>query len=764
MQETIDTSAFLQYLQGLDFYDSQVVHIQYLPPRKARYGELNYPLPLPLHNQLDNAGYLPLYTHQASAVQTVRLGRHVMVVTPAASGKTMCYNLPVVEAMLNRKSCRALYLFPTKALAHDQLSSVRKLTAFTSAIKSAAFDGDTPHSERAWIRKNAHIIITNPDMLSLGILPNHTTWSKFFCNLKYIVVDEAHVYRGVFGSHVSNVLRRLRRICSYYNSWPQFICCSATIANPGEHIERLVGVPFDVIDKDGSHRAGKHFVFWNPPFIDESKTARRSANSESSFLFSELVRQDIRTIVFARTRRLTELICNYARDRLNATKAGKISPYRAGYLPEERREIERDLLEGNLIGVVATTALELGVDIGDLDATVLTGYPGSIASTWQQVGRSGRRGNHSTSFLIGLNNPLDQYFMRHPDSFFERGYENALTNPDNPHVLKPHVLCAAWELPISGSDVDFFGDNLHTVCRELEQEGFFKLRAERWYVAPSVSYPAEKVNIRSASSYQYSIFDVTNGYRLMETVDGNIAPSQIHPGAIYLHRGESFLITELDYITHRALAVSTKVPYYTQAREINDLRIIEVTHEKRLKSVGIYLGKVEVSSTVISYKKKLQFSEEVIGEDPLDMAPQSFETVAFWFDIPLVSTEELSRHQLDLAGGLHAAEHASIAMLPLFALCDRNDIGGVSTPYHPDTGMSQVFIYDAHPGGTGIAEKGFELIVDLLSVTLGAIEGCPCEAGCPSCIQSPKCGNNNDPLDKKAAQIILNQLLKECAE
>jgi DEAD/DEAH box helicase domain-containing protein len=557
------------------------------------------------------------------------------------------------------------------------------------------------------------------------------------------------------------VLRRLRRLSALYGANPQFICCSATIANPGEHIERLVDLPFEVVDEDGSPHGGKDFVFWNPPVIDRARATRRSPNTEATLLLTELVSGGWRTITFARTRKLTELIYIYTREQLakdRADLAQRIKPYRAGYLPEERRQIERQLFEGDLLGAVATTALELGIDIGSLDATVLTGYPGSIASTWQQAGRSGRGGERSLSFLIALDNPLDQYFMRHPEAFFGKGFEYVLINQANPYILKHHLLCAAWERPLDDRDGDIFGTSFARARDELVDEGLLRNRQRRYYPSPRLTYPAEGVNIRSASSDRYTVVDVSQGNREMETVEAAMAFFQIHPGAIYLHQGESFLVSELDIPSRTAYARPIDADYYTQIKDTTDLSISKVNLEKEALGVKVHLGEVTVTTTVMSFRKRRQFTEEIIGEEPLDLPSQTFPTIALWFDIPSHVLPRLATRRLDLAGGLHAAEHAAIALLPLFALCDRNDIGGLSTPAHPDTGNAQIFIYDAYPGGIGIAEKGFELIEQLWQATLKAISECPCESGCPSCIQSPKCGNNNEPLDKRAAQLILEAL------
>lgn len=753
--------AFLHHLMTLPDYRQQIAHIQRIPPRAASFGELDNPLHPALQSRLESLGMSSLYTHQARAINTARCGKNVMVATASASGKTLCYNLTVLEAILNDRRSRALYLFPTKALAQDQLRSLSELACpeLVSYEACATFDGDTPRSERRGIKSRAGIVLANPDMLHLGILPNHGSWSRLFSNLRYVVVDEAHVYRGVFGSHVANILRRLRRLCTLYGSNPQFICCSATIANPKEHAEKLVGLPFELVNEDGSPQGHKSFVFWNPPIIDEAKTSRRSSNSEATFLFTELIRNSIRSLVFARTRKLTELIYVYSREQLGVPLAEQIKPYRAGYLPEDRRQIERELFDGQLLGVVATTALELGIDIGDLEATVLTGYPGSIASAWQQAGRSGRGSGGSLSFLVALDNPLDQYLMHHPEFFFGKSFENALIDSGNVNILKPHLLCAAREKPLSNGDGEFFGDAFDKTTSELEVEGKLRRRNQNWYVSPSIAHPAQEINIRSTLDRNYTVIDASSGYELLETVEASVAFFQIHPGAIYLHRGESYLVSELDLGNRVAVVAPTTVPYYTQTKELTDITILKTERDKSCSGIKVSLGEVDVTNTVVGFKKKMQFTEEVIGEEPLDLPPQRFLTKALWFDLPQGAVDQVAEAALDFAGGLHAVEHAAIAMLPLFALCDRNDIGGVSTSFHPDTGKAQIFIYDAYPGGVGIAEKGFEVITDLWSATLKAIKECPCQEGCPGCVQSPKCGNNNEPLDKKAALILLRGLL-----
>jgi len=755
----VDAAVFLHHLVSAPDYEGQVAHVERIARQSAAYGTLSTTIEPALQTRLESTGVHHLYKHQASALQAVFIGEHVMIATPSASGKTLCYQVATLNALLRDSNSRALYLFPTKALAQDQLRSLTELACPDPVAPNefATFDGDTPQRERSKVRRRAKVVLTNPDMLHLGILPNHQSWAKLFRNLNYVVVDEAHVYRGVFGSHMANVMRRLRRICALYGSSPRFICCSATIANPGEHAEKLIGVPFAVVDEDVSPHGEKYFVFWNPPPLDKAKNARRSANSEAAALLRELVKRDIRSLVFARTRKLAELIYIYARGQLPPALADRIMPYRAGYLPEDRRRIERQFFDGSLLALVATTALELGIDIGDLDATVLTGYPGSIASAWQQAGRSGRNEASSLSFLIAQDNPLDQYLMRQPQFFFSRSFDNALIDPSNRYILKPHLLCAAWEKPVEDQDRNLFGDIGGSVA-ELEQAGTLRKREQKWYPSPSVYYPARDVNLRAARE-GYAIVDSSRGC-LLETVEASVAFSQIHPGAIYLHQGESYLIGSLDLVACVAHAAPSAVDYHTQAMELTDIRITRPARQKEHAGTTVGFGDVTVTSHVRSYLKKRQSSEEIIGEEPLDLPSQVFSTRALWFDLPPDAMQTIADAGLDLHGGLHACEHAAIGILPLFALCDRNDIGGVSTPFHPDTGKPQIFIYDAYPGGIGIAERGFDIVVELWKATLKLIQECPCSDGCPSCIQSPKCGNNNQPLDKSAAVLLLRGLLR----
>ncbi len=758
-----DIAHLPDYLKVLLDYQDRIVYSKVLPARDALHSPLQNNLYPTLEKRLKEAGLLPLYIHQAKAIDKILEGNNVIISTPSASGKSLCYNIPVLNSLLQDKNSCAFYIFPTKALAQDQMKGLIQL-ASPSLLKErevSTFDGDTLPEERAVIKKTTRIILTNPDMLHVGILPNHATWSAFIRQLKYVVIDESHIYRGVFGSHVAQVIHRLRRLCALYGAKPVFISCSATIANPGEHAERLVGLPFTVVNEDGSPHGDKFFIFWNPPLVDKIRNLRRSPLGESSMLLAELLKNNIRTLDFSHTRKTTELIYIYARQRLEKDfpeLAARLSPYRAGYLPHERRRIEQELFRGKLLGVVATSALELGVDIGDLEATVLTGYPGNLSSAWQQAGRSGRRKGHSLSVLIGANNPLDQYLMTHPDYFFTKPFEHAYINVDNMYILKPHILCAAWERTLEQRDSQYFGSSYTQAVQELEKEGLLKQARNRWFLSPQVHYPSQDINLRMASSDSFAIINAEKGYELLEKVEASRAFLQAHQGAIYLHQGESYEIKRIDLDNHIAYAAPTDVDYYTQAKELTDISIIKALKEKQEGGVAVYWGEVEVASQVLSFSRKKQHTDEVLNEEFLDLPEQKYITAALWFDISEKALGELTRLGMEPAGGLHALEHAAIGLLPLFALCDRNDIGGVSTPLHRQTDKPQIFIYDGYPGGIGITEKGYEIIKELWQATEKAIADCPCLDGCPSCIQSPKCGNNNEPLDKKAALFLLKVL------
>jgi DEAD/DEAH box helicase domain-containing protein len=768
----VDTEGFLAYLRSRPGYREQIAHVEQMPARTARPSALKTALHPLLPLALELHGLTPLYSHQTQAIDALLAGRNVVLATGPASGKSLAYNAPVLDAYLKDHGARAIYLFPTKALAQDQLRALKDLTSsLPQRPVVATYDGDTPGHERAAVRKSADILLTNPEMLHLGILPNHRQWSAFLRRLRYVVVDEAHVYRGVFGSHVALLLRRLRRVCRLYGAEPQFVLTSATLGNPRAHAEALTGLRMEAVTEDGAPFGGRDFALWNPPLIDEAKSTRRSPMREGTEVFTQLVASGTRTLAFVRSRQTAELVYKYAREDLanqRSPLAGRISPYRAGYIAEERREIEKALTEGQLVGVVATTALELGIDIGDLDATVLNGYPGSLAATFQQAGRAGRRGERALSVLVASENPLEQYLVRHPDILFKRGVEYALVSTTNPRILGPHLLCAAYESPLSPSDAALFGgEAFDRATAALAAEGrLLERRREttgiRWHVSPTEGYPAEHVHLRSTSGETFALVDRSSG-RLLETIGREEALSNAHPGAVYLHRGEEFIVDDLDLAARTAYLSPARLPYYTQSLEDTDLRIAQPLASKREGATEVHLGEVEVTRTVVGYRRKRHDSSQVLSIDYLDLPPRDFPTVAVWWTVSQGVIEELKGRNLDVAGGLHACEHAAIGLLPLFALCDRWDIGGLSTPLHPDTSQATIFIYDGHPGGVGITERGYEIVRDLWQATLDLLRECPCEAGCPSCVQSPKCGNNNEPLDKEAARVILERLLGEGA-
>ena len=754
----MDVRAFLDEIRRSPAYQGQIVHERFLPPRPARYGALHPPLPDVLTQALARQGITGFYRHQSEAVTAVRAGGHTVVVTATASGKTLTYNLPVLETLLADPSARALYVYPTKALAQDQHDALAEFGV--AGLRFGTYDGDTPQPTRRELREHAQIILTNPDMLHVGILPQHARWRGVFAHLRYVVIDDAHVYRGVFGSHVANVIRRLRRVCRLHGSAPVFILTSATMANPKEFAEGLLGLPVRVIDDDGAPSGPKWFVLWNPPLIDDARTRRRSASTEATALFSQLVRDGVRTIVFTPARKMTELVFRYARYALQERApelAARIGPYRAGYLPEERRAIERRLFDGDLIGVVSTSALELGIDVGGLDAALLVGFPGTIASTWQRAGRAGRGTGDALIVLVALEDALDQYLMRYPDDLFERPVERAVIDPHNPYILAGHLRCAAAEVPLGAADDAIFGPRIGEIARVLEEQGELRQYRGRWYWRGS-GYPATDVAVRSASGDTFRIMDEARG-RLIGTVDRARAFEQVHPGAIYLHQGEPYLIHRLDLGARLASAAATDAEHYTQPRSDTQLDILTVEQQRSWGSTTVCFGMVEVATQVLGFVRKRLFSDEVLGEESLDLPEERLRTKAVWLTIPEKLAGELRRLGLDLAGGIHAVEHAAIGLLPLFAMCDRWDLGGVSYPMYPDLGAAAIFIYEGHPGGVGITDTGYALLDEWLTATLRTIETCPCEAGCPSCIQSPKCGNLNEPLDKRAAIILLRGLL-----
>lgn len=756
---SLDLESFLNDLREAEDYRGQIAHIEHIPARRARYGELTHRLHPRLTDYLRASGIERLYTHQAAAINSVLDGKHVTIVTSTASGKTLCYNLPVLHTQLTSPGKNALYLFPTKALAQDQMRKLRDF-GLTDGPRFGIYDGDTSASERRHIRRNCHTILTNPDMLHVGILPYHHLWADFLRNLAFVVIDEMHIYRGVFGAHVGNVIRRLRRICRRYGSVPQFISCSATIGNPEELMSTLTGVRSEVVDDDGSPSGERWIVFWNPPFIGEGE--RKSSNSEAAALFSRLVRSGIRNITFTKARVVAELIYRYAQADLSndPDAASKIMSYRGGYTAEQRRAIERALFEGSLVGVTATTALELGIDVGDLDACVLTGYPGSISSTWQQIGRAGRGRQSSLAILVALNNPVDQFIVRNPDYFFDSKNERAIVDPRNPYILAEHLLCATYELPVSDMDYPLFGDHAEQILQVLQTTTGRIAREDRhWrYVDPD-TYPAREVNIRAAGGACYSIHDKSDPQCVLGTVEEAAAFQVLHEGAVYLHQGETYVVESLDTQNRRAFVARRDVDYYTVPSTVTHVRIESEESAKKQGRGSVHYGRLSVSSQVTGYRRRQVLTDIVLDEVAMLMPCQTFETEGLWFTFHQPLPSDVRERQFGLEGGAHGLEHAFIGVMPLCALCDRLDIGGAAHPLHPQTGVPTVFVYDAHPGGVGICQAAFDRIGDLLLLTLKVVSECPCHDGCPSCIQSPKCGDNNFPLDKQSAVVMLRSLM-----
>jgi DEAD/DEAH box helicase domain-containing protein len=710
------------------------------------------PLPDELHPRVREAlaaqEIEELYTHQVEAWEAAARGEHVIVTTGTASGKTLAFNLPVLDALAREPKQRALYLYPTKALAQDQLRSLGALRL--PRLRGAIYDGDTA-SERRWqIRKWANVVLSNPDMLHVGVLPHHDRWGDVLTNLRYVIVDEAHVYRGVFGSHVANVLRRLRRLARVYGAEPQFLLASATIANPGELAHDLIGSEATVIGDDGAPRAERTIALWNPPLTDEELGLRASPLGEASRLMADLVSRGLRTLCFAKSRRAAELIHRFTAQRLGDDSA--LSPYRAGYTPAQRREIERRLLEGELLGVSATNALELGIDVGLLDCVLSVGFPGTVASLRQQWGRAGRRG-HGLAVLVASEDALDQYFMREPETLLERRVEAAILDHANPRVLDGHVLAAAFEAPLDDADRELLGDAALERAAALPE----LRKTKAGYVWAGRDYPAARVPLRSTGPEAFTIVDGSSG-TILGIVEQERAYSTVHEGAVYLHLGDSFRVQELDLESHAAVVEPFTGDYYTQAKKETTTAIVEAQQAGRRLGVELSFGRVVVTEQVVGYQKKSIQTQESLELVALTLPQTEFETEAIWF-VPepwmLEGLEEMPR----LLGSLHAAEHSLIALLPLWAMCDRWDIGGLSTNLHFQTGAPTIFVYDGHAGGVGITERGFEAFEGWTGDTAKLLVGCPCEHGCPSCVQSPKCGNLNEPLDKAGALSLLQRML-----
>jgi len=726
--------------------------IAYLGTETAREARLA-PLPDELHPRVREAlaaqGIDTLYTHQRQAWDAAARGEHVVVTTGTASGKTLAFNLPVLDAIASDSKQRALYLYPTKALAQDQL---RALSSFQlPRLRAAIYDGDT-ETERRWqIRKWANLVLTNPDMLHVGVLPHHDRWGDVLSNLRYVIVDEAHVYRGVFGSHVANVLRRLRRLAKIHGAEPQFLLASATIANPGELVESLLGVRASVVGDDGAPRAERTVVLWNPPLTDEELGLRASPLGEASRLLGELVTRRLRTLLFAKSRKAAELIHRFTADRLG--DSSRLSPYRAGYTPAQRREIEQRLSAGELLGVSATNALELGIDVGLLDAVVSVGFPGTVSSLRQQWGRAGRRG-HGLAALIASEDALDQYFMREPQALLGRRVEAAILDHENHRVLDGHVRAAAFEAPLDDGDRAVLGDTALERAAELPE----LKRTDAGYVWAGRDYPAARVPLRSTGMDAFTVVDRETG-SVLGLVEHERAFSTVHEGAIYLHRGEQFRVVSLDLEARAALVEPFAGDYYTQAKKETMTAIDQARRTAWRCGLELSFGDVVVTEQVVAYQKKSIHDQASFDLVELDLPQTEFETEAIWFVPQPWMTEDLDSERR-LLGSLHAAEHSLIALLPLWAMCDRWDIGGLSTNVHFQTGAPTIFVYDGHPGGVGITERGFEAFEGWVADTAGMLRGCPCLLGCPSCVQSPKCGNLNEPLDKAGSLAVLERMSK----
>jgi len=872
MKPSIDMSTgvsdFVEYLRSSADYAGQVRHAERLPAREARFADLDPPLPEELRQALAQQGIERLYSHQVEAIQRLRAGENVVVVTSTASGKTLCYNLPVLERLLADPDSKAFYLFPTKALAQDQLRGLRRfgevaprrkgnsgshcegspstafrgcpfgqlrassecnegvnsatedlsasggtpiqgaaevgdssrvypepnqtlryaqsdsgeepalsaakglgMTSLADLLACGTYDGDTPASTRRRLRNDANIILTNPDMLHTGILPYHSRWARFFSDLRYVVVDEIHSYRGIFGSHVANVLRRLRRICDHYGSNPQFVCCSATIANPVELAQRLTGLDITEISRDGSPRGPKTFLLWNPPHIDAARMERRSSHDEAKELLAALMRRGVQTIAFTKTRVAAELLFRYTQEsleRLAPELAGALRPYRAGYLPQERREIERLLFSGELRGVTSTNALELGIDVGSLDASIIVGYPGTIASTWQQAGRAGRGSEEALVVLVAYNDPIDQYLMRHPEYFFGRSPENAVIDPENPYVLAGHLRCAAFELPLRSDDRRYFGELTDSIAAILQDVGQVQRIDGDWYWA-TTDYPAAQINLRTSSDDTFTIIDAADDNRVIGVVDAISAPELVYPGGVYLHQGETYLVRELDLEARTARVERRELDYYTQAVLDAHIRAGQAEQQHDWRGWRICHGPATITWATTAFKKIQFYSLDSIGYGKLDLPPQSLDTVSTWLIPDQDTLDEARSRERRPIDGLVGIRNVLVHVLPLYAMCDRTDLGGLVDS--SNTGTPTIFLYDRYPGGLGFAEKGYDMVEEMMRSCLALIRECECEQGCPSCVGSPVTlpPQHGDPdvwggypiPDKEAALVILHRVLGE---
>ena len=727
--------------------------LAYLGTEPAREGR-SEPFPDDLDPRVASAlvsvGITSLWRHQAEAWEAARAGGNLIVTTGTASGKSLAFNLPVLDLLAREPKSRALYLYPTKALAQDQSRALHEFGL--KGVKPAIYDGDT-ESERRWqIRKWANVVLTNPDMLHVGVLPHHDRWGDVLSNLRFVVVDEAHVYRGVFGAHVGNLLRRLRRLARAYDAEPQFVLASATIANPAQLAESLLGAPARVIEGDAAPKPERTVALWNPELLDPELGLRASALGDASRLLAGFASRGLRTICFAKSRKAAELIHRFAAERVDVATAKRLAPYRAGYTPAQRREIEARLVSGDLLGVSATDALELGIDIGSLDCAISVGFPGTVSSLRQQWGRAGRRG-HGVAVLVASEDALDQYFMREPETLLSRTVEAAILDGANPRVLDGHVLAAAFEGPLDAADAETLGPEALERAPLLPE----LKRTDAGYVWAGRDYPAARVMLRSGEPDSFTVVEGEEG-TVLGLVERSRAYSTVHEGAIYLHLGEQYLVRALDLEARTAVVTPARVDWYTQAKKETQTAIEEPLRLESRLGLALHFGRVSVTEQVVAYQRKSISGGDTLETVPLALPETSFETEAVWFSptaAQLEGIDEMPR----LLSALHAAEHSLIALLPLWAMCDRWDIGGLSTNVHFQTGLPTIFVYDGHSGGVGITERGFERFEGWVEDTARMLAGCPCAAGCPSCVQSPKCGNLNEYLDKEAALTLLRRLL-----
>nr|WP_240434835.1 DEAD/DEAH box helicase [Streptomyces sp. YIM 130001] len=751
---------------------ARITHTEHLPPRAGRHAVWPHRIRPEVVAAVQKAGIADPWAHQAQAAELALDGRSVVVATGTASGKSLAYLVPVLSALLdgseapNGRGATALYLAPTKALAADQCRAVKELAdPLGKSVRPAVYDGDTPFEEREWVRQYANYVLTNPDMLHRGILPSHPRWSSFLRALRYVVIDECHTYRGVFGSHVAQVLRRLRRLCARYGSEPVFLLASATAAEPSAAAGRLTGLPVEEVADDASPRGDLVFALWEPPLTElhgeQGAPVRRTATAETADLLTDLTLQGVRSVAFVRSRRGAELISVIAKERLaeiDRSLVGRVAAYRGGYLPQERRALERALHSGDLLGLAATTALELGVDVSGLDAVVIAGYPGTRASLWQQAGRAGRTGGGALAVLVARDDPLDTYLVHHPEAIFQRPVETTVLDPGNPYVLAPHLCAAAAELPLTESDLSLFGPGTEEVLPQLEAAKLLRRRAKAWHWTRR-ERAADLTDIRGQGGPPVQVVESGTG-RLLGTVDAAASHTAVHEGAVHLHQGRTYLVEKLDLEDSVALVKEASPPYSTTARDTTAISVLETEVTVPWGEGRLHYGSVEVTNQVVAFLRRRLITGEVLGESKLDLPPRTLRTRAVWWT---VTEDQLDAARINpeiLGGALHAAEHASIGILPLFATCDRWDIGGVSVPLHPDTLLPTVFVHDGEPGGAGFAEQAFRTAREWLTATHGAIASCECEAGCPSCIQSPKCGNGNEPLHKRGAVRLLTELLK----